>query len=165
MSANRYREHLLILPEDDAYEQILVGFVECLSDHVSRRVQILPLARGFEKALTQVLDDEHQLRRYPLGRLLVVIDFDNVAGRRESIAAQLTTRNPELADRIFFIGSLDEAEDLVKGLGRNKHAIGAAAFRACEEQIPGDWDNRLLAHNQPELTRLSTFARPLLFGA
>lgn len=49
MAANRYRRHLLVIPEDDANRQIMIGFVLGLSVN-SRLVQVEPPAGGWLRA-------------------------------------------------------------------------------------------------------------------
>lgn len=50
MRLNKYRPHLLVLPEDDANRQIANGFI--LHPNVnSRAIQVLPPSGGWRKVL------------------------------------------------------------------------------------------------------------------
>jgi hypothetical protein len=49
MSVNKYEDHVLVLPEDDANRQIANGFI--LNSNVKERaIQVLPIADGWDKS-------------------------------------------------------------------------------------------------------------------
>ena len=76
MALNKYRPHLLVLPEDDANRQIANGFI--LDTHLNiRAIQVLPPAGGWKK----VLDDfttvhAAEMQNIPKRMMVLLIDFD-----------------------------------------------------------------------------------------
>ncbi|HEX4229241.1 MAG TPA: hypothetical protein VHZ07_11265 [Bryobacteraceae bacterium] len=51
MSVNKFKPHVLILPEDDANRQLANGFLLALDPIVQRNVQVLPVAGGWIEVL------------------------------------------------------------------------------------------------------------------
>jgi hypothetical protein len=46
MSADRFKAHVLVLPEDDANRQLARGFLLELDTFVSRSIRVLPVSGG-----------------------------------------------------------------------------------------------------------------------
>jgi hypothetical protein len=149
-----------VVPEDDAYARIANGFLRTVAEQRSRRVQVMPEAGGWLPALAQIETDLHNLRKIPNRRLLLLIDFDKQSDRRQYVVERVPQ---ELRSRVYLLASLDYAE-AIKGLG-HLESIGFQVGEACQSEQEGPWKHPLLAHNETELSRLATFARPLLFGA
>jgi hypothetical protein len=160
VSSNLYQDHLIVVPEDRPYRKIAKGFEGAVPTRGARRIQVMPEAGGWLEAVKQVETDLHKLRRYPERRLVLLIDFDGDANRRLYVEDRIPQ---EVKDRVFLLGSFEEAEDLTPGLG-HPESIGGQVGRACEASHDGPWGHELLRHNATELDRLSTFARSLLFG-
>ncbi len=56
MSINKYKRHILVLPEDDANRQIANGFL--LDPNLDvRAIQILPPSGGWKKVLNSFMDN------------------------------------------------------------------------------------------------------------
>jgi hypothetical protein len=82
MRINKFREHVFIVPEDDAYRQVANGFI--IHDQVdSRQIQILRSAGGWGKALDFVLQESQNIRSNPLSHVVLLIDFDGDTLRRD----------------------------------------------------------------------------------
>ncbi len=64
MKVNRDKEHLLVLPEDDANRQIVIGFINDLNVDNSA-IQVVPIADGWKKAVEQLTSVyEPGMRKY-----------------------------------------------------------------------------------------------------
>jgi len=50
MSINKFKPHILVLPEDDANRQIANGFIQALNVN-ERAIQVMPNADGWKKAV------------------------------------------------------------------------------------------------------------------
>ncbi len=161
MSVNKHQPHVMVLPEDDANKDIANGFQLEMDQQYQRRIQILSVARGWIHVL-EVFERDHvqDLQRYPNRYLVLVIDFDDVAGRR----AAAETRIPaHLRDRVFIVGTRTEPEDLRRESRLSYEAIGQDLARDCRQGTTTVWDHPLLADNRTELARLSERVRAILF--
>ncbi len=163
MSANKYKSHILVAPEDDANRQIANGFI--LGPNLKvRAIQVLSVAGGKEKVL-DVLKSEHapEMRKYPKRRLLLHIDFDDryqaTFGRVKQAIAEAG-----LDGRIFVLGTLSEPERLKTAVGMKSYeAIGQTLAQECVDNTRGLWSHDLLKHNEPELVRMIELVKPFLF--
>ncbi len=158
MSANPYSPHLLVLPEDDANRQIAVEFRLELAD--VRRMRVLPVARGWPRAVESLHKDHVREMDRNLNRhLLLLIDFDGDLDRPRSIMDQI----PEsVKSRIYILGSLNEPEDLRLKLGSFTQ-IGRDLALDCRDGTNKIWGDALLQHNAAELQRLRQNVHPFLF--
>ncbi len=159
---NKYKEHLLVLPEDDANRQVANGFLLCpnLND---RNIQILPPSGGWKKALNFFkINHINDMRNYGKRRMLILIDFDGDADR----FGQAKEEIPKvLFDRVFILGSFSEPEELKKKIpGLNSYeAIGKALADDCVNETGDVWGHDLLKHNQEELNHMVVSVKPFLF--
>ena len=150
MSVNKYKKHLLILPEDDANRQIALGFI--LDPGLDERaVQILPPSGGWSKAV-ESFEQNHatKMRSYPKRAMLLLIDFDNDENR----SARVKTRiSGGLIDRVFILGTKSEAEDLKRAFAQDNsfEDIGKKLAEDCANQVYDIWRHKLLEHNRDEL--------------
>ncbi len=160
MSVNKFEPHLLVLPEDDANRQLVNGF--CLSPYLNtRRVQVLPVAGGWENAVRAFLNEEVQkLRTYNQRRFLLLIDFDGDSERRHEISSQIPE---DVSERVFVFGVLTEPERLRAMLGMNYETLGASLADECYRNERRLWAHELLAHNHAELIRMNESVKPFLF--
>ncbi|SLM29874.1 conserved hypothetical protein [Desulfamplus magnetovallimortis] len=159
---NKYKKHLLILPEDDANRQVANGFLLC-SDLNDRNIQVLPPSGGWIKALSQFKSNHiNDMRKYDQRRMLILIDFDGDENRFEE--AQKDIPN-DVSDRVFILGSFSETEELKKKIpGLNSYeTIGKALAKDCVNETNNIWGHDLLKHNQDELDRMVISVKPFLF--
>jgi hypothetical protein len=162
MSVNKYRDHLRVIPEDDANRQIVVGFMThpSVSETV---VGIESPAGGWPNVLESFSEVfVSYARNYPKSHIALLIDFDQVMGRR----AYFEERIPDdVKHRVFVIGSWNEAEDLKRELGMTLEAIGEKLAQECAEGQLRLWNHTLLDHNREELNRMITTIKRFLFQA
>lgn len=161
MSPNRFLPHVLVLPEDDANRELVVGFL--LDSSLSRRaIDFLEVAGGWTKILDRFESYEIAgMRRFQKRFMVLLLDFDNDANRLGIARGRIP---PDLADRVFILGSLSDPESLCRaGLGRPEE-IGLALAKDCREGTNTVWDHALLRHNAGEVERLRQHVRPILFA-
>ncbi len=161
MSVNKFRDHLIILPEDDANQQLANGF---LSHPAVRwtQVQVEPSAGGW-RAAGDKLVREHlpKLTRLERRRVLLLVDFDEVLTRREEVCRDVPAA---LRDRVFVIGTWSNPEKLKAELGaRPFERIGEQLAEECASGVSTLWEHELLVHNRDEVARMRDLLRPLLF--
>ena len=88
MSVNRYRPHVLVLPEDDANRQLANGFLldRALS---TRSIQVLEEVGGWNEVLDHFLSDHvAAMDRYPQRSMVLLIDFDRDVDRLSYVRAR-----------------------------------------------------------------------------
>ena len=159
---NRYQPHVFILPEDDCDRQLADGFV--LHDQVrSPRVQVLPPAGGwFEVLKTFKTEYITSLTRFPLGFLIMLIDFDGAyATRRAAFEAEIPDG---LKERVFVVGVKETPEVLRQRFGKSYEQIGLDLADECYSGSETLWSDDHLRHNNPDFTRLFTPVKPLMFN-
>jgi hypothetical protein len=160
VSVNRNRQHVFVLPEDDANRQLAVGFFLGVEWMRQRQMQVLPVAGGWRHVL-DVFRSDHvaEMERYTTRHMVLLIDFDNDGKRLKAAKGAIPDG---LADRVFVLGALTEPEDLKAALGAYED-IGRSMARDCREETDRTWGHHLLQHNRSELERLRTRVRPFLF--
>lgn len=161
MSSNKYKPHLLVLPEDDANRQIANGFI--LNPALNgRAIRILPPPGGWLKVVDAFKNEQYYgMPKYPQRRVLLVIDFDGQAEERlDLIQKQIP---PNLKDRTFVIGSFSDPEHLKTAMGKHFEAIGQALAQDCAEDDYTTWEHDLLKQNKTELNRMIASVKPFLF--
>lgn len=153
MSANKYSEHLVVIPEDDANRQILNGFRNHLSVN-SRRIQVDPVAGGWRKVL-ETFTSEHvpTMGKFPKRHLLLLIDFDNNPDRIDEVKEIIPD---ELSARVFVLGVLSEPENLSKSVQKTEEKIGEILADDCLRKLEGLWGHSLMTHNDNELKRMQS---------
>jgi hypothetical protein len=160
MSANHFQPHVLVLPEDDANRDIVIGFRADLSVKF-RKIQVEDVAGGWRRVLELFQSDYLEgMNTYPLRFLVLLFDFDGHFEERFELAR---TMIPEaLRPRVFVLGSLTKPEDLTASLGRFE-AIGGAIAKDCRDGGDIAWKDPMLRHNAGEVERLRQAVRPILF--
>ncbi|MFW5640273.1 MAG: hypothetical protein ACOC0H_03805 [Thermodesulfobacteriota bacterium] len=161
MSSNKFKPHLLVLPEDDANQQIATGFT--LNPALDQRnITILRPFGGWMKTVDAfTANNFYEMRRYHQRRVLLLVDFDGHAAERlEFIQNQIPQ---DLEDRTFVFGSFSDPENLKTAMGMHFEAIGQALAQDCAEDRYTTWKHDLLMHNQSELGRMVASVRPFLF--
>jgi hypothetical protein len=161
MSVNRYLPHVFVLPEDDANRKLANGFLMQIPTARQRRIQVLPVAGGWNQVLESFIADHvSAMDLYATRFVVLLIDFDSDQQRMENATNIIPER---LRDRVFILGAWNEPQDLTRaGLGLFE-AIGSALARDCREDTDKIWGHNLLRHNVGELVRLREQVRPILF--
>jgi hypothetical protein len=165
MSVNKYTQHLVVLPEDNANRNLANGFTNHHSIQNFNQIQILLPAGGWLAALEKA-EKAHftEMKKLKYRHLLILIDFDNEPDRADRFRQTIPH---ELAGRVFVMGVLSEPEPLKADLGRSLEAIGADLCQQCADAPSPDagslWRHNLLKHNLPELARLRQIFAPILF--
>jgi hypothetical protein len=142
MSVNKHLPHVLVLPEDDANSRLANGFQLQIDPARLRRMQVLPVAGGWNEVLEHfVADHIREMDLHTRRFMVLLIDFD---GQDERLA-NARSRIPErLRDRVFILGAWSEPEDLKSaGLGTYE-IIGSALARDCREETDVAWSHELL---------------------
>lgn len=162
MSINKYRPHILVLPEDDANRQLANGFL--LNPNLNERaIQVLPPAGGWTKVVEQfVRDYANTMRKWPYRQILLLIDFDQHENRLSYVNTQIPG---DLKERVFVLGIQSEPERMrrkIAGLNTLED-IGQALARDCYDNTYKIWGHDLLKHNKAEVDRMIFSAKPYLF--
>jgi len=160
MSANKYKPHVLVIPEDDANRQLANGF---LLHHAvdDRFIQIMTPAGGWRNVMG-VFNKEYiqYLNSYHVAHVIMIIDFDGDESRREECEQQIPDA---IRDRVFIIGSIDEPETIKQDLHQSFEQIGLSLATDCDNETFGLWHTPHFEHNASELTRLIATVRPIVF--
>jgi hypothetical protein len=159
MSCNKYEQHVLVIPEDDANSQLATGFV--LGVAHDRRIQILPAAGGWRHVCAIfVAEHIHGMRKYPKRHLVLLLDFDNQIDRPHRVQENIPE---DLRCRVFLLGIKSEPEALkLAGLGSFEQ-IGRNLAKECVDGTQNLWSHELLKGNAGEIIRLGSAVRPFLF--
>lgn len=149
---NRYVEHVVVIPEDDANRQIVVGFQ--LNPSVrDELIHVERPARGW-KRVVETFIQVHQpaMKRFRKRYVVLMIDFDEDTDRAQKIRCQI---DEELRDRVFILGTLSEPEQLKRSVGRHYDDIGLWLAEDCRQAHSEDniWSHELLAQNGFEFGR------------
>ncbi len=160
---NKYREHVYVIPEDDADRQIAVGFVDHHRVDV-RRIQIMPVAGGWSHVLSTFREEYLlTLRNFPTTHVVLLIDFD---GQVENRKQEFEQAIPEdVKARVFVVGSCDEPETLKSALNIGFEQIGKSLAEDCDKDTVDYWSHEQLQHNDAERKRLILTVKPFLFQA
>jgi hypothetical protein len=160
MKVNREKEHFLVLPEDDANRQIVIGFINDLNVDNSA-IQVLPIADGWKKAVEQLtIDDGLRLRQYPQRRIILIIDFDKKENRLSYVESQIPK---DLKERVFVLGVQSNPQKLKSDIKKSFEEIGKALAQDCSDNTNELWGHKLLTHNKTELERMVSSVKPFLF--
>ncbi|ACK66856.1 conserved hypothetical protein [Rippkaea orientalis PCC 8801] len=160
---NKYKPHLVILPEDDANRQIALGF-ENNEKLNSRVIQILSEAGGWKDVVKTFTDDYvSKMRQYPERRMVLLIDFDekDYNYRLDYVKQHIPN---DLEDRVFVIGVSDDPEELRRNTGKSFEKIGETLANDCAENTNKLWGHKLLKHNKAELDRMIISVKPFLLN-
>lgn len=159
MSANGFRPHVYVLPEDDANRQIANGFLLDASLD-SRAIQVLPSAGGWAKVRDEFAAvHTKEMRKCQHRHMVLLVDFDEIVDRAANVKSAVPD---ELIDRVFVVGVWSKPEDLRADMG-NLELIGRNLAADCRENTVNAWNHPLLRHNSDELARMTRILRPILF--
>lgn len=161
MSINSYKPHVLILPEDAANCQIVIGFLLDPSLNVCN-VKLLKPSGGWARVLDSFKNDHiNDLRKYPNRHFVMVIDFDAQGdSRRERFESEIPV---DLRDRVYLLGSSQTPEALKNACRCSFESIGKQLAEACYSNTEGLWSQEMLADNQTERSRLNGAVKSILF--
>lgn len=158
---NRYKPHILVVPEDDRTRQIANGFLL----HPSLKacaIQVLHPSGGWRKVLDAIVEvHSAEMRRYVERRVVLLIDFDGDPSGRLTVFRQKIPS--EVSDRVFILGVFSEPEDLRRCLDMNLEDIGEGLARECVDNTCVLWRHKHLAHNDGERIRLASNVNAFLF--
>jgi hypothetical protein len=159
MSVNKYKPHVLVLPEDDANRQLANGFL--LHPSLSTQIQVLEEVGGWSKVL-DCFEKDHvkKMDALPDRFMVLLIDFD---GRQDRLDRAKAVIPSDLKDRVFVLGVWTEPERLKASLGCHSEEIGLAMAEDCHQATSTTWGHELLQHNTSEIERLRQQVRPILF--
>lgn len=158
---NKYAPHVYVIPEDDRDRQIAEGSV--LHPEVdTRRIQVMPLARGWRNVLTTFQDEYVQiLRNYSQAHVVMLIDFDDQIHERRAEFEQAIP--DDLKPRVFVVGSKYDPETLRRALTISWEKIGKTLADDSAAGTAEHWDHEQLQHNDFERQRLFQTVKPFLF--
>ena len=168
MRVNKFVEHILVLPEDDANRQIINGFI--LNSNVNETaIQVLPIANGWKKVVDKFKNDHvSEMGKFPKRMIVLVIDFDDYKepdglsyeNRLSYVRSQIPNN---LQERVFILGSRTAPEKLRSEMKLSFESIGESLAKDCAENTNRTWGHNLLKHNEEELKRMILFVKPFLF--
>jgi hypothetical protein len=162
MSVNKYNQHILVLPEDDANRQIANGFI--LDPNLNdRAIQILPPPGGWTKVLEAFKNNQISgMYKYKNRMMLLLIDFDQDEKRLANIKNHIPD---DLSVIVFVLGTQSEPEKLKKNIAKLNtfEDIGKALAQDCVNETDQIWGHELLKHNRNELDRMISSVKPFLF--
>ena len=162
--SNKFRDHLVIVPEDQKNNDLINGFVNA-SLFESRAFQVQAIAGGWPKAVDSL--QHMQLAALPLRRILLVIDFDE---KLESRYGQVNDRlskflAPTEHQRVYLLGTRSEPEDFRSTLKMSSEQVGAQLYLDCKTPQPGLWGHALFTHNLKTRARLIAEILPFLINS
>jgi hypothetical protein len=160
MSCNIYRDHIFVLPEDDANRDIANGFSSRLPIG-TRQIQLLPNSGGWTNACDKFVNVYiKRMRNSKRLHVVLLIDFD----RQDDRLTFVKTRIPEdLTDRVFVLGAWSTPEELRKANLGTFEEIGGRLADDCHTKSENTWGHELLKHNADELARMTQILRPIIF--
>ncbi len=160
MSPNKYKPHVLVLPEDDANSDIANGFL--LHDALDQRViRVLPCAGGWREVRDDFLSAHvSAMRKHEYRHMVILVDFDQSSSRLQEMTKDIPD---DVAERVFVVGVWSEPEYLPREKLGSKEDVGKQLASECFDEKRNVWDHELLRHNAAELGRMTTHLRPILF--
>lgn len=134
---NKYKPHLLVLPEDQANNDILNGFL--LHDALdSRAIQPLPLGGGWPNVRRKFISEYAEtMRNHPNRHVVLLVDFDKHDDR---YAKMMEGVPDDVADRVFVIGVWSEPEDLPRQELGTREELGLKLAQDCFDNSRLVWD-------------------------
>jgi 5S rRNA maturation endonuclease (ribonuclease M5) len=159
---NKYKKHLLILSEDDAYKDIANGFF-IKYPLVNKKIE--ESAGGWEN-LIHLFKNEYEegIRKNQNRHVLLLLDLDNHSERLELIYNEYLSS--DIREQVFVLCCKDESERLKKNLGHGTfETIGKKLAESCLNNTftvqDNPWLCEELKHNQKELKRLAELLQTL----
>jgi len=169
MRVNKFIDHILVLPEDDANRQIINGFILNLNVNEAA-IQVLPIANGWLKVVDKFKNDHvSKMGELPKRMIVLVIDFDDYRKPDgldyETRLIYIKSQVPEnLQERVFILGSRTAPEKLKSEMKKSWEDIGESLAKDCAENTNETWGHDFLKHNEHELNRMRMAVKPFLFN-
>ena len=159
MSANKFRPHLLVLPEDDANREIANGFGLRIEQNV-RQFQVLSPVGGWV-AVREKFRSERipYLKSWPEAFMILIVDFDQRENRYDEMAKVVPD---DMEHRVFIVGVWSEPERPRSDFGSFER-LGEELAEECLTNQGRTWDHDQIRHNAEELTRMRATLRPIFF--
>lgn len=159
MSADKYKNHIIIIIEDDKNRQIVNGFTQNLNIVNSRQIETY-VAGGWPNVKKMFIEVyEKRMTTTPYMYLVLVADFDNKEDRYDAIFRVVPDA---LKDRVMLVGARGEPEDIT--WSSKLETLGRELAEACFRNEEGRWGSEHLCHNLPERERVGNKMRSILFG-
>ncbi len=169
MRVNKFVEHILVIPEDDANRQIINGFILNLNVNEAA-IQVLPIANGWKKLVDKFKNDHiSEMGKFPKRLIVLVIDFDDYKEpdglSYKNRLIYIKSQVPEnLQERVFILGSRTAPENLKSEMKKSWEDIGESLAKDCAENTNETWGHDFLKHNELELSRMRLAVKPFLFN-
>ena len=166
---NQYVQHILVLPEDRANEEIANGFNNIL-DLYSRAIQIERPSGGWGKVVDNFTKNHvSEMRIFTKRMIVLLIDFDdyndpNKSNYQERLSYIKSQVPEDLQERVFILGSRTAPEKLKSDMKKSFEGIGEDLAKDCTENTNETWGHDLLKHNESELRRMQLAVKPFLFN-
>jgi hypothetical protein len=159
MGVNRYKEHMVVLLEDEPYRDIMNG-VQML-ENVNHKVwDIKNPCGGSSKVFKQFEENIKLLDKYHKCHILLIIDFDDKTTDGVDFFKIKIEKFKEIVpykytNRVFLLGvNHKESEDLKRFFRKsNFEAIGKLLVENCPS-VNSNWNNIHLECNMPEINRM-----------
>jgi hypothetical protein len=160
MSVNKYRDHILVLPEDQANSDIVNGFL--LNQlHDPRAIDVLPPAGGWSRVRDEFAETHiTEMRKQSLRYMILIVDFDKHDDR---LSAMQQVIPGDLKNRVFVVGVWSKPEELRVDTGYSLEKLGGKLALECSDGSRTLWNHVLLRHNAPEVARMTNCLRSFLF--
>jgi phosphoribosylformimino-5-aminoimidazole carboxamide ribonucleotide (ProFAR) isomerase len=154
MSVNKYKPHIILVPEDKATHRIATSFTtEMIA--TDPRWHVIEYQDGWPNVFAYLKQQVPTQQAKSHRIVIAIIDFD---GQAEQRRADLFGQIPEsLHERVFLFGCRDEAEDLRRVHSKSLSEIGILMNKACLQGDFTHWENEQLAVNGHELIRLRDY--------
>lgn len=154
MAVNRFRNHLVVLQEDQPYREIVNG-ARNLPQVDETVFDVKHPSGGWVKVLAQLEDYLPLLKKYEYMHVLVLMDFDNAFEQRRERLVRIVA-DDAVRERVFMLGiDHKESEDLKRTLAvTDNEKIATILLGDCPDTATDEWNNANLACNKGELQRI-----------
>lgn len=170
MSINRQQEHVIFFGEDEATRDLAQGFVESAKINELRCDVWHTFGTGWQSTVEAI--ELVNMVRYPLTRLVLVIDLDRKGVHHIDKIKREIAESP-FKDRVYVIGGAKDVQALQRAfvaansIGKmSEQDTGRKIADECfkdESCIEGVWANPELVGNVAELVRLCRDAKDIIF--
>ncbi len=152
---NKYQFALLVVPEDQANKDLVIGARDSQPNTIQNKIRIEPVPGGRDEVWTATIHDYlPRLERYERWHLVLVIDHDADVPKIQQHFDELIPQS--LKSRVWVLGCRSEPESCRSRLGRPGplRELGSELFNSCMTQLSPLWDHNELNHNKAQLESL-----------
>ncbi|MCX6380529.1 MAG: hypothetical protein NT023_13820, partial [Armatimonadetes bacterium] len=162
MSANEYRSHIVVIPEDAANLALLNGFL--LEPSLNQRNIEREIVAGGWTKVGQEFEGEHinDMRRYPKRYMVLLVDFDKAKNRLDVMQKSIPD---DLKERVFVLGVWSNPEWTQSELKIKLEDIGKRLAEDCKNRTWEFWKDDSFKHNLEEIARMGDTIRAILFSS